>query len=138
MTQQTHFGGSKPVNKILDKLPRHSLLLAPSVRADDGDMEGLPNTILEAMAAGTPVLTTRHAAIPEAVMHTKSGFLTDERDPRQLAGIMERFYSGDYPIMEICKNAPKLIDQEYPLAKNVRQLEAVDDQMTQDGPGRNQ
>ena len=136
--QQIHFRGFQPVDKILDELPRHSLLLAPSVRADDGDMEGLPNTILEAMAAGTPVLTTRQAAIPEAVMHTKSGFLTDERDPRQLAGIMERFYSGDYPIMEICKNARTVIEQEYQLEKNVRQLEALYDQMTKGGPGRNQ
>src|SRR5690625_7666866 len=90
-------------------------------------MEGLPNTILEAMAAGTPVLTTRHAAIPEAVMHTKSGFLTDERKPRQLAGIMEKFYSGDYPIMEICKNARAVIVREYELKKNVRKPKAIYD-----------
>src|SRR5690625_3466484 len=91
-------------------------------------MEGLPNTILEAMAAGTRVLTTRHAAIPEGVMHTKSGFLTDERKPRQLAGIMEKFYSGDYPIIEFCKNARAVIVREYELKKNVRQLEAFYDQ----------
>src|SRR5690625_2774161 len=101
-------------------------------------MDCKPTTILEAMAAGTPVLTTRHAAIPEAVMHTKSGFLTDERDPRQLAGIMERIYSGDYPIIVICKNTRTVIEQEYQVETNVRQLQYRYDQMTKGGPGRNQ
>lgn len=136
--KQIHFRGFQPVGKIMDELPRHSLLLAPSVRADDGDMEGLPNTILEAMAAGTPVLTTRHAAIPEAVIHQKSGFLTNERDPDQLAEVMEKFYFGHFPVMEICKNARAVIEREYELKKNVRQLEALYDKITEAGRDRNE
>lgn len=61
------------------------LFLAPSVTSQDGDTEGIPVAIMEAMARGLPVLSTRHAGIPELVEDGKSGFLVPERDPDALA-----------------------------------------------------
>lgn len=125
IANQIHFKGFHPIEDILHEFRHHSLLLAPSVRAGDGDMEGLPNTILEAMASGTPVVTTRHAAIPEAVMDGKTGFLADERRPDQLADIMERFYAEHYDTHGIRVNARALIEREYDIQKNVMQTEAL-------------
>lgn len=45
-----------------------------------GDEEGLPVSILEAMAVGLPIIATRHAGIPEAVLDGETGFLVDEED----------------------------------------------------------
>ncbi|WP_243665170.1 glycosyltransferase, partial [Rhodothermus marinus] len=50
----------------------HDVLLVPSQTAADGDQEGLPNVIIEGLAAGIPVVATRHAGIPELVVHEKN------------------------------------------------------------------
>jgi glycosyltransferase involved in cell wall biosynthesis len=51
-----------------------------SVTGSDGDMEGIPTVIMEAMSTGLPVVTTKHSGIPELVEHGREGFLVDERD----------------------------------------------------------
>jgi colanic acid/amylovoran biosynthesis glycosyltransferase len=59
--------------------------LHPSELGPDGDQEGVPNAMLEAMASGLPVLATRHGGIPEAVEHGVSALLVAERDSVALA-----------------------------------------------------
>lgn len=61
------------------------ILLHPSEVAADGDQEGVPNAMLEAMASGLPVAATLHGGIPEAVEHGVSGLLTPERNAAALA-----------------------------------------------------
>lgn len=56
------------------------LFLLPSVVSAEGDQEGIPVSLMEAMAAGLPVLTTRHSGIPELVQDGVSGFLVPEGD----------------------------------------------------------
>lgn len=125
ISAQIHFKGFLPIDEVLDNHIRHSLLLAPSVRASDGDMEGLPNTILEAMASGTPVVTTRHAAIPEAIHHESTGFLADERRPDQLADLMEKIFNGRYQTDETRTRARALIEREYNIRQTVAQTESL-------------
>ncbi len=61
------------------------LLVAPSVTAANGDQEGIPTVLKEAMAQGMPVLSTRHSGIPELVHDGESGVLVGERDAAALA-----------------------------------------------------
>jgi colanic acid/amylovoran biosynthesis glycosyltransferase len=61
------------------------IFLHPSETGRDGNQEGVPNSMLEAMAAGLPVFATRHGGIPEAVENNLSGILVNERDHRALA-----------------------------------------------------
>lgn len=63
------------------------LLMAPSVTASDGDMEGIPNVVKEAMTMGLPVISTFHGGIPELVEDGVSGYLTPERD---VAALIDR------------------------------------------------
>ncbi len=57
----------------------------PSETAADGNREGVPNALLEAMASGLPILATRHGGIPEAVTDGHSGYLVEEGDAAALA-----------------------------------------------------
>ncbi|CAN5335456.1 hypothetical protein BH23VER1_BH23VER1_30970 [soil metagenome] len=61
------------------------VFLHPSQTGADGNREGVPNSMLEAMASGLPVVATRHGGIPEAVEHGTSGFLVAEGDADHLA-----------------------------------------------------
>ncbi len=71
------------------------LLLLPSVAAADGDQECTPVSLMDAQAAGMPVLSTRHSGIPEVVPDGQSGFLVPERD---VAALAERLlFLADHP-----------------------------------------
>lgn len=77
--------GSRSHDEVLAMMANSHILMAPSVTAGDGDEEGIPNTLKEAMALGLPVISTVHAGIPELVDDRTSGFLVPERDSSALA-----------------------------------------------------
>lgn len=80
--------GSQPSDRVKELLLGADVFLQHSVTdPETGDEEGLPVAILEAMAAGLPVVSTRHAGIPEAVVDGESGFLVAEGDS---VGMAER------------------------------------------------
>jgi colanic acid/amylovoran biosynthesis glycosyltransferase len=74
------FAGAQPASEVINILHSADVLLAPSVTAADGDIEGIPVSIIEGMSAGLPVVATRHSGIPEAVADGRSGFLVAEHD----------------------------------------------------------
>jgi colanic acid/amylovoran biosynthesis glycosyltransferase len=61
------------------------LLILPSLTASDGDMEGTPFVLMEALAMGIPVVSTYHADIPEIVKDGVNGYLVPEKDAEALA-----------------------------------------------------
>jgi len=68
-------------------------ICVPSVAAQTGDAEGLPNVVLEAMACGMPVIGSNTAGIAEAVEHDCTGFLVPPGDPRSIAAAARRLLS---------------------------------------------
>jgi colanic acid/amylovoran biosynthesis glycosyltransferase len=74
------FRGAVAPAAVAEAMRMATLLLLASGRAADGDSEGLPNVILEAMAAGLPVLATRHAGIPDALTDGVEGLLLGPGD----------------------------------------------------------
>ncbi len=67
------------------------LFVAPSVTAADGDMEGMPLVISEALATGLPVIGSRHSGIPEVVLDGENGLVVEERDVQGLASGLIHF-----------------------------------------------
>ena len=65
------------------------LFCAASLEATNGDVEGIPNTLKEAMALGVPVVSTYHAGIPELITHNQEGFLVQENNVDELASALE-------------------------------------------------
>jgi colanic acid/amylovoran biosynthesis glycosyltransferase len=82
------FSGFLTQEKLRALYAESHLFLHPSELGADGDQEGVPNAMLEAMASGLPVVATMHGGIPEAVEQGMSGLLTSERDPAALAQSM--------------------------------------------------
>jgi len=93
--------GWMPQEEIVELMKKADILLAPSVTSADGDQEGIPVVLMEAMAQGLPVLSTWHAGIPELIQDGKSGFLVPERNADALAEKLEHFIErpGIWPVM---------------------------------------
>lgn len=79
------FAGNLAHPAVRAHLTAADVYLGPSVTAADGDQEGIPVAIMEAMACGRPVVATRHTGIPELVEQDRSGWLVPERDADALA-----------------------------------------------------
>jgi colanic acid/amylovoran biosynthesis glycosyltransferase len=77
--------GWKQQQELVEILDNSHILLAPSVTGKDGNQEGTPVAIMEAMAMGLPILSTQHSGIPELIENGVSGFLVPERDVDALA-----------------------------------------------------
>jgi colanic acid/amylovoran biosynthesis glycosyltransferase len=85
LTSVVRLKGWQDHSQINRLLCSSHLFVAPSVTAANGDQEGIPVAIMEAMAVGLPVLSTRHSGISELVAHGTSGLLSPERDVEALA-----------------------------------------------------
>ncbi|MBW4685941.1 MAG: glycosyltransferase [Komarekiella atlantica HA4396-MV6] len=76
--------GWKQQQEVVKILDNSHILLAPSVTSQEGDQEGIPIVLIEAIAMGLPVVSTYHSGIPELIENGKSGFLVPERDVNAL------------------------------------------------------
>jgi len=94
--EKVNFLGRLPHGQMLDKIVESDVFIQHSVTdSETGDQEGVPVAILEAMAHGLPVVSTRHSGIPHAVKDGCNGFLTAEGDVEAMAR----------SIVHLCRNA---------------------------------
>jgi len=83
-----HFTGFLNQTALRELYAYSDIFVHPSEITAGSDQEGVPNSLLEAMATGLPVVATRHGGIPEAVTHGEEGFLVAEKDTASLAESM--------------------------------------------------
>jgi len=101
------------------------LFLHPSEVTKDQNQEGVPNSMLEAMATGLPVLATHHGGIPEAVTHERHGLLVAERDEDALLAAMHQLTSdGDLCYM-MGQAASRQVREEFEMSKAIAKLEDI-------------
>ena len=84
------FLGAQSHAVVQEEMRRARSFVQHSVEAANGDCEGMPVAVLEASASGLPVVSTRHAGIPDVVVDGETGFLVDERDADAMAERMIR------------------------------------------------
>jgi colanic acid/amylovoran biosynthesis glycosyltransferase len=71
--------------QVAEIMINSDILIAPSVTGKDGDMEGIPVVLMEALALGLPCISTEHSGIPELIIDGETGLLAPERDSAALA-----------------------------------------------------
>ena len=94
LTNTVEMVGWQQQSAIQDLMEKSHLFVLPSVTAESGDKEGTPTVLLEAQSSGLPVVSTRHAGIPEIVADGESGLLVPERDVDALQSALETLLSS--------------------------------------------
>jgi colanic acid/amylovoran biosynthesis glycosyltransferase len=117
------FHGVQDRNVVAALMAKGDVLLAPSVTAADGDQEGIPVTIMEAMAAGMLVVATNHSGIPELVEQGRSGLLVAERDVAALAEALESLARRPGIWAHMSEAARKAVMQRYEIGRLNAELE---------------
>lgn len=85
LSDRVIFHGYRSTEFVQGMMQNAAIFVQHSVTARNGDMEGLPVSILEAMASALPVVATRHSGIPEAVVDGETGILVEEHDVESMA-----------------------------------------------------
>ena len=119
---QIQFSGRLPEREVAELMAKATALVCPSVVAGDGDRDGIPNVILEAMACGVPVVASRVSGIPEVVEHGVTGLLTEPGDAEGLAARIEDVLLDSNGAAERCVRGLRRIEDDFCLRKNVADL----------------
>ncbi len=121
---RVRFAGFLTQPQLREEMDRARLFVHPSRTSADGNREGIPNSLLEAMASGAPVVGTRHGGIPEAVTDGDSGLLVPENDARALAAAMLRVMGDDGLARSLAAGGRRVVEEKFDRAGNARVLEA--------------
>ncbi len=105
--------GFKPQEEIRRALSEADIFLLPSKTAADGDMEGIPVALMEAMAVGLPVVSTFHSGIPELIENNVSGWLVEEDDPEALAETLLKLSQGEVDVVPVVAAARHKVETEF-------------------------
>ena len=109
--------GAQVKEKVSCFMRNSDFLLCPSITARDGDQEGIPVVLMEAMASGLPVIGTFHSGIPELIIDGKTGVLVEERDGEGLAKKIKYLIENPTVAQEISANARKHVEKYYDIHK---------------------
>ena len=114
--------GAMPQDQVADLIRQADLFVLPSVVAPDGQMEGIPVSLMEAMAAGRPVIATRLSGIPELVHDGVNGILVKSGDPEALARAIENVLSDPDRAMAMGEQGCETVASDFELRSVVRLL----------------
>ncbi len=122
------FPGFVSQAKLRDLFYQSHLFLHPSVTGPDGNREGVPNAILEAMACGLPVAATWHGGIPEAVQDGETGLLVQEHGEEEFAAALVQLASDPDRYAAMSANAARSVAANWEIHAQTRLLEALYDE----------
>lgn len=117
--------------QIISKLSQRELLnyyqqasvftLACQIQPD-GDRDGIPNVLVEAMALKIPVISTNISGIPELIEHEKSGLLVPEKDPEALASALERVLRNPEWAAWMAEAGRRKVEAEFDARRNIQKI----------------
>jgi colanic acid/amylovoran biosynthesis glycosyltransferase len=117
--------GPKPQHELRARLADASVFVLPSVPEPEGGMDNLPTVIMEAMATGLPVVSTRIGGIPEMVIDNQTGFLVQSEDAVALAGTIEEVTNDRSLGRKLGQAGYERAQKLFSIEKNVRELCAL-------------
>jgi colanic acid/amylovoran biosynthesis glycosyltransferase len=120
------FVGHKNAEQVNKLMAECDCFVHHSVTSSEGDKEGIPTVLMEAMATGLPVISTIHAGIPELIEHGKTGYLVSEKDTLTYTFMMKKILEDDGLIGH---NARINIETNFNLQNQIQKLSNIYEQI---------
>ena len=117
--------GAQPHEKVRLAYRRASLFVLPCTVAENGDRDGIPNVLLEAMASGVPVISTEISGVPELIESERDGLLVPPNNPAALADAMERVLASAELGDRLARAARAKIEARFSLEHGTAELVAA-------------
>ena len=108
--------------RLIPLFRRAAVFVLASVVASDGDRDGLPNVLLEALALGVPAVSTRVSAIPELIEHEETGLLAKPGDAEDLADQIERMLFDEELRAKVVEQGRLAVVTRFDVKENVLKL----------------
>ena len=125
LANQVVFHGRQPHDFVRERMAVAGVYLQHFQTAPDGDTEGMPNVLQEAMASGIAIVTTRHAGIPEHITHGINGLTVEEHDEPGMVDQLKRVLSDPELQRKIGTNARRYAEEELDYRMLFARAEAV-------------
>jgi glycosyltransferase involved in cell wall biosynthesis len=123
--ERVSFTGFISQEQLREIYYRSHIFVHPSQTGHDGNQEGIPNSILEAMATGLPVFATVHGGIPEAIENSATGVLVPERDDEALARALLNAAQDRSFVSRIARAGAEAVRKNFDLSTQAERLEDV-------------
>jgi colanic acid/amylovoran biosynthesis glycosyltransferase len=117
--------GARPQQEVIAKIQAASVFALPCIVGEDGNRDGLPTVLLEAMALGTACVSTDITGIPEILHHEETGLQVPQREPLALANALERLLTDSELRLRLAVNARGLIEKDFDIERNAAKLREV-------------
>jgi glycosyltransferase involved in cell wall biosynthesis len=114
--------GARPQTEVRAALSAATIFALPSLIAPDGDRDGIPVSLMEAMAAGAPVVSTRVSGIPELIEEEREGLLVSPGDSRALADALTRLLDDAALRRRLATGARAKVEREFDAAREANKL----------------
>lgn len=117
--------GPRPQSDVIAMMRDAAVLACPCITGRDGNRDGLPTVLLEAMALGTPVIATDVTGIPELVRDGETGLCVPEGDPEALAEGLTRLLGSHALREQLATRARTVIEREFDITENAAVLRSL-------------
>lgn len=114
--------GPLPQGRVMHAVQQAAALAAPCIVGSDGNRDGLPTVLLEAMALGTPTISTDVTGITEAVRDNDTGLIVPQHSPPELADAMERLLRDPPLRSRLAARARALVEARFDISRNTAAL----------------
>jgi glycosyltransferase involved in cell wall biosynthesis len=114
--------GALPHEEVIAQYQEATVFALPAILGKDGDRDGIPNVILEALSMGLPVVSTNHSGIPEVIEEDINGLLVPPEDAQALSSALERLICNPEMRNAFGKAGRQIVADRFNPEKNARRL----------------
>ena len=124
-SQEVAFLGAIPHAQVASFIKSLDAFVLPCKQDENGDIDGIPVVLMEAMLLGVPVISTKLSGIPELVIHEETGLLVAQNDKEALAAAILMMLNDNVLRAALVDNAVNKVKQDFSLLENAKKIKRL-------------